>query len=92
MKKSLSSFKQGSVEYTWNPKVLKDVQVVAEKLKKSELFIFWLNEVSRRSEKYFDTWLVDLARFSKQELIDVIHEIGPEAGGRFLKQYGKSAT
>ena len=86
IKTKKSRTKDTSTEYQWNPLLLEQVSEKAHKSKKSKLFLFWLEEMSRRSEKDFDAWLKDLSTFSKQDLLDIIHEMGPEAGRRFLSR------
>ncbi|MHB8173511.1 MAG: hypothetical protein ACYDFU_03500 [Nitrospirota bacterium] len=62
---------------------------MADRLTRSQLVIFWLEDAARYSEEYFDKWLKDISKFSKQELTDIIHEIGPESGEMFLGKFKK---
>lgn len=68
----------------WN-KVLK----VANKMSRQELIIAWLDSlVGKVSDNSFNKELVNLGAFSRQELIDLIHEIGQDGGEKLLIRYG----
>jgi len=81
------SIKKTVSEFAWDNKVLNRVYCAASKLSYAELVLFWLKEKTRdASEKKTKQWMLDLAKFSKQELVDIIHEVGPEAGKQLLKR------
>ncbi len=77
-----------SSKHRWDEKKLARVVEIAEALRRSELVSFWLEEAAKESERSFDAWFHALQNFSKQDIIDIINEIGPEAGERFIKRFG----
>lgn len=70
-----------------NASLLSRVQELAEKISQAELFSFWLELQARESDEKFVLWLRDLASWSKQDLIDIIHEMTPESGREFLARF-----
>ncbi len=89
IKRSYEKNKEGAPEFGWDEKELEEVVKIAEGLKRSDLIIFWLQQEARESEESFDIWVKVLQNFSKQEIIDIIHELGPGAGKEFLKKFEK---
>lgn len=89
IKRSYEKIKEGAPEFGWDEKELKEVIKIAEGLKRSDLVIFWLQQAAKDSEKSFDMWLADMQSFSKQEIIDIIHELGPETGKEFIDKFSK---
>lgn len=89
IKRSYEKIKERAPEFGWGEKELDKVIEIAEGLKRSDLIIFWLQDAAKESETSFDNWLKDLGHFSKQEIIDIIHEIGPEAGKKFIEIFDK---
>lgn len=87
--RSNKKIKEGIEEYQWDQKKLEEVIRLARHLKKSDLFIFWLQRAAKHSEEFFDDWLNDISKFSKNELIDIIHELGPKGGEEFIKKFKK---
>jgi hypothetical protein len=74
----------------WDPILLARVQSIAEGLPRATLFLFWLEHQAEESDLAFMAWLQDLASWSKQDLIDIIHEMGPAAGRQFLDRFDTS--
>ena len=72
-----------------SPELLRRVTEIARTLKRSDLILFWLEDAARESERAFNQWLKDIENFSKQELIDIIHELGPESLQDFVKRFQK---
>ncbi len=87
--RSNKKVKEGMAEYQWSQKKLEEVIRLARHLKKSDLFIFWLQQAAKKSEKFFDVWLNDIGKFSKDDLVDIIHELGPKGGEEFLRKFKK---
>ena len=89
IKHSYEKIKQGAPEFEWDKEELNKVIEIANGLKRSDLVIFWLQDAAGASEESFNSWFKSLEHFSKQEIIDIIHEIGPEAGKRFIEKFGR---
>jgi hypothetical protein len=70
-------------EYQVDEKILNEAIKIAEKIKRSDLILFWLEDAAKESEDYFSEWLKDIVSFSKQELIDIIHELLE----RFIREF-----
>lgn len=89
IKRSYEKIKEGAPEFGWDEKELGRVIQIAESLKRSDLIVFWLQQEAKESEEAFNIWMKDLQHFSKQEIIDIIHELGPKVGKEFLEKFGK---
>jgi len=89
IKRSYEKIKNGAPEFGWDENELSKVVEIAEGLERSDLIIFWLQQAAKESEKSFNTWMKDLQNFSKQEIIDIIHELGPKAGKDFIDKFKK---
>ncbi|HWA64310.1 MAG TPA: hypothetical protein VG866_00405 [Candidatus Paceibacterota bacterium] len=87
IKKNNTKVKDTMAEHQWDSAQLTAVRALAGRLTRSELILFWLSEMAQVSEERFNEWLSDISKFSKQELIDIIHELGPEAGERFIQKF-----
>ncbi|OGM94665.1 hypothetical protein A2524_02055 [Candidatus Wolfebacteria bacterium RIFOXYD12_FULL_48_21] len=89
IKRSYEKVKNGAPEFGWDEKDLNEAIKIAEGLKRSDLIIFWLQQEAKESEASFDNWFKDLQLFSKQEIIDIIHELGPKVGQEFIDKFKK---
>ena len=81
--------KEKMPEYSIDQKKLDLVYKIAKQLRRSELIIFWLQEAAKESENYFENWLKRIYGWSGQELINMIHELGPESIDRFIDKFKK---
>lgn len=87
IRRSRESIKDKLPEAGVSQHLLARAVMLATKLRRSDLIMFWLDDAARHSEASFDQWLKDLPSFSKQELIDIIHELGSEALQRFVNEF-----
>lgn len=60
---------------------------IAEKIKRSELVLFWLECKAKESEENFDSWLKFVQESSHQELINMIHELGENGLKELIKEF-----
>ncbi|WKZ27246.1 MAG: hypothetical protein QY311_00610 [Candidatus Paceibacterota bacterium] len=75
----------------WDEALLERVRSLASTLSFATLAIVWLRErqAAGASEETVRQLMRDLSHFSHQELVDLIHELGPGAGERILKEFGE---
>lgn len=72
----------------WDNELWAQVLKIANVMTRQELIIAWLDSSAGKvSEERFNREMKDLTAFSRQELIDLIHEIGPEGGKRLVSRY-----
>jgi len=73
----------------WSIDLWRKVLKIANRMSRQELILAWIEaSIGSVSDAAFNRMLSDLAAFSRQELIDLIHEVGPEGGKRLLQRYG----
>ena len=73
----------------WSAELWRKVFTVANQMTRQELIVAWLDaSADALEEEAFNQELQSLAAMSRQELIDLINEIGPEGGKRLLRRYG----
>ena len=69
------------------PELIDEAVKIAEKLKRSEFVLFWLECKAKESEEHFDSWLKFVQESTHQELTNMIHELGEECLKEFIDKY-----
>ena len=73
----------------WAPELWRKVLATANYLSREELVLIWIDSyASEFSGEKFDQAVNNILAFSRQELIDLIHEISPESGAWLVRRYG----
>ena len=73
----------------WAPGLWRKVLATANQLSREELILIWIDSYAREfSGERFNQAVNSILVFSRQELIDLIHEISPESGAWLFRRYG----
>ncbi len=74
-------------EASVSPELLRTAIRIAEKVTREELVLFWLEDAATHSVRSFNQWLQDIGAFSKQELIDIMAELGADSLREFIRRF-----
>lgn len=89
IKRSHKTIKDKLPEAGVSDELYRKVVKITQKLKRSDLLLFWLKDSAQRSEKEFDTSLSYMPKFSKQEIVDIMAELGKKTLVKFVKEFSK---
>jgi len=70
----------------WPALLWSDFWTLVSTMSRQELIVFWLDSVVDRPAAEFNQWMKDLLPFTKNELLDIIPEVGIRAAERLVKE------